>query len=54
MSSRPLEHLVLLSVATTVSHEEGEEESTVLVAWLVLNISKNQVMIFVQCVVRSG
>ena len=42
-SSRPLEHLVLLSISTTGSYEEGEEASTVLLAWLIHNVSNNKV-----------
>ena len=46
MSSRPLEHLVLLSISTTGSYEDGEEASTVLLAWLIHNVSNNKVTLY--------
>lgn len=43
MASRAFEHLVLFTVATSLGEEETDERQIVLVAWLVLSTSKNQV-----------
>ncbi len=40
---RPLEYLVLFTVADTGSHDEGEEGLIVQLAWGVVSIAKNQV-----------
>ena len=43
MTSRPLEHLVFLSVIASGNAEEGEEGKIVLVAWQTLALSTNRV-----------
>jgi len=43
MSSRPLEHLVLVKINTIGNTEEGEHSSIVHLAWVIINISKNLV-----------
>ena len=40
---RPLEYVVLFTVAATESQEEGEEGLIVQLAWGVVSIAKNQV-----------
>lgn len=46
MATRPLDRLVLLSVATTGSEsaEDEAEKNVVLMSWIVLDLTKNQVM----------
>lgn len=43
MASRAFEHVVLFTLATSVREEETDEGQIVLLAWLILNTSKNQV-----------
>ena len=43
MASRAFEHVVLFTVATSVREEETDEGQIVLLAWLILSTSKNQV-----------
>lgn len=46
MATCPLDRLVLLSVATTGSEsaEDEAEKNVVLMSWIVLDLTKNQVM----------
>ena len=52
MAGRPLEHLVLISIAATGNADEGDEGQIVLLAWQTLSIVKNQVGINWETVVE--
>ena len=41
--TRPLEYLVMFTVAATETVDEGEESLIVLVAWQIVSLAKNQV-----------
>lgn len=43
MTTRPLEHLVFLSIIASGNPDDEEEGKIVLLAWQVLNLSTNKV-----------